>query len=105
MASNQNIKVISRNNKTNYAISICVHKSVQWHGTNIFIGFNYSNAYDRNLQDGSIEVDGGVEVSKRSPGKLRQLNTDTGLYVGKWHFYLFERFSSSFNIHAFRIDF
>ncbi|XP_055323998.1 uncharacterized protein LOC129578841 [Sitodiplosis mosellana] len=36
----------------------------------------------RNLQDGSIEVDGGVEVSKRSPGKLRQLNTDTGLYVG-----------------------
>lgn len=39
---------------------------------------------DRNLQDGSIEVDGGVEVSKRSPGKLRQLNTDTGLYVGEW---------------------
>lgn len=39
--------------------------------------------FDRNLQDGSIEVDGGVEVSKRSPGKLRQLNTDTGLYVGE----------------------
>lgn len=38
----------------------------------------------RNLQDGSIEVDGGKAVSKRSPGKLRQLNTDTGLYVGKW---------------------
>lgn len=36
------------------------------------------------MQDGSIEVDGGVEVSKRSPGKLRQLNTDTGLYVGEF---------------------
>lgn len=38
----------------------------------------------RNLQDGSIEVDGGKPVGKRSPGKLRQLNTDTGLYVGEW---------------------
>lgn len=38
---------------------------------------------DRNLQNGSIQVDGGAEVNKRSPGKLRQLNTDTGLYVGR----------------------
>lgn len=37
---------------------------------------------NRNWQDGSVEVDGGKPVSKRSPGKLRQLNTDTGLYVG-----------------------
>lgn len=40
----------------------------------------------RNLQDGSIEVDSGKAVSKRSPGKLRQLNTDTGLYVGVYPF-------------------
>lgn len=37
---------------------------------------------NRNLQNGSIEVDGGKAVDKRSPGKLRQLNTDTGLFVG-----------------------
>lgn len=37
----------------------------------------------RSLQEGTLEVDGGRTVTKRSPGKLRQLNTDTGLYVGK----------------------
>ncbi|KAG4076471.1 hypothetical protein HA402_005914 [Bradysia odoriphaga] len=36
----------------------------------------------RSLQEGTLEVDGGRTVVKRSPGKLRQLNTDTGLYVG-----------------------
>lgn len=30
-------------------------------------------------------MDGGQAVSKRSPGKLRQLNTDTGLYVGEYY--------------------
>lgn len=52
-----------------------------------FVNYSFNEfqieIFNRNLQDGSIEVDGGVEVSKRSPGKLRQLNTDTGLYVGK----------------------
>ncbi|GAB0093613.1 uncharacterized protein DMENIID0001_087780 [Sergentomyia squamirostris] len=36
----------------------------------------------RNLQEGSVEVDGGRAAVKRSPGRLRQLNTNTGLYVG-----------------------
>lgn len=37
----------------------------------------------RNEQEGSITVDQGKTVSNRSPGKLKQLNTDTGLYIGK----------------------
>lgn len=41
----------------------------------------YRSAH-RNWQDGSIEVDGNKKVRSSSPGKLRQLNTDTGLYVG-----------------------
>ncbi|XP_073999435.1 EGF like, fibronectin type III and laminin G domains protein pikachurin isoform X2 [Rhodnius prolixus] len=36
----------------------------------------------RNEQEGSITVDQGKTVSNRSPGKLKQLNTDTGLYIG-----------------------
>lgn len=54
--------------------------------TSLFIQrvFSLNFFLSRNLQDGSIEVDGGQAVSKRSPGKLRQLNTDTGLYVGEY---------------------
>jgi hypothetical protein len=36
----------------------------------------------RNDQEGSVTVDNGTAVTKRSPGKLRQLNTNTGLYIG-----------------------
>ncbi|XP_055379574.1 uncharacterized protein DDB_G0283357 [Condylostylus longicornis] len=36
----------------------------------------------RNSQEGFLEVDGRKSIPQRSPGKLRQLNTDTGLYVG-----------------------
>lgn len=36
----------------------------------------------RNEQEGFITVDNGPTIGKRSPGKLRQLNTNTGLYVG-----------------------
>jgi len=36
----------------------------------------------RNEQEGSVTVDNGTTVTKRSPGKLRQLNTNTGLYIG-----------------------
>ncbi|XP_049831472.1 pikachurin-like [Schistocerca gregaria] len=36
----------------------------------------------RNEQEGSITVDNGPTIIKRSPGKLRQLNTNTGLYIG-----------------------
>lgn len=44
----------------------------------------------RNLQEGTLKVDGGKPIVQRSPGKLRQLNTDTGLYVGEWNFELIE---------------
>lgn len=40
--------------------------------------------YSRNEQWASLVVDSGTGVSASSPGQLRQLNTDTGLYVGKW---------------------
>ncbi|XP_065369844.1 uncharacterized protein SP2353 [Calliphora vicina] len=36
----------------------------------------------RDSQEGYLEVDGRKSPTLRSPGKLRQLNTDTGLYVG-----------------------
>ncbi|KZC11196.1 Pikachurin, partial [Dufourea novaeangliae] len=36
----------------------------------------------RNEQWASLVVDSGAGVSASSPGQLRQLNTDTGLYVG-----------------------
>ncbi|XP_059609965.1 pikachurin [Phlebotomus argentipes] len=36
----------------------------------------------RNLQEGSLEVDGGRAAVRKAPGRLRQLNTNTGLYVG-----------------------
>jgi hypothetical protein len=43
---------------------------------------NVSVIVFRNEQEGSVTVDNGTTVTKRSPGKLRQLNTDTGLYIG-----------------------
>ncbi|XP_041972010.1 pikachurin [Aricia agestis] len=36
----------------------------------------------RNRQAGVLEVDGLGSVGKISPGKLKQLNTDNGLYIG-----------------------
>ncbi|CAH1641845.1 unnamed protein product [Spodoptera littoralis] len=36
----------------------------------------------RNRQAGVLEVDGLGSVGKVSPGKLKQLNTDNGLYIG-----------------------
>jgi len=38
----------------------------------------------RNSQEGYLEVDGRKTATLRAPGKLRQLNTDTGLYVGRY---------------------
>jgi hypothetical protein len=45
--------------------------------------------YFRNRQAGVLEVDGLGSVGKISPGKLKQLNTENGLYIGKIisHFY------------------
>jgi hypothetical protein len=37
----------------------------------------------RNEQRASLVVDNGNGVFAESPGQLRQLNTDTGLYVGE----------------------
>ncbi|XP_046387763.1 pikachurin-like [Ischnura elegans] len=36
----------------------------------------------RSEQEGTIVVDSGPVVSNRSPGRLRQLNTNSGLYIG-----------------------
>ncbi|XP_075217484.1 pikachurin-like [Lycorma delicatula] len=36
----------------------------------------------RSGQEGWLTVDNGQTVSNRSPGKLKQLNTNTGLYIG-----------------------
>ncbi|XP_039277486.1 pikachurin-like [Nilaparvata lugens] len=36
----------------------------------------------RNGQEGSLTVDNGKTFLNRSPGKLKQLNTNTGLYIG-----------------------
>nr|XP_024216037.1 pikachurin-like [Halyomorpha halys] len=36
----------------------------------------------RNEQEGSLTIDHGETVTSKSPGKLKQLNTNTGLYVG-----------------------
>ena len=37
----------------------------------------------RNEQQGSLVVDNGAKLSRRAPGTLKQLNTNTGLYIGK----------------------
>lgn len=44
----------------------------------------YRFFFSRNEQWASLVVDSGTGVSASSPGQLRQLNTDTGLYVGKY---------------------
>ncbi|CAH1394296.1 unnamed protein product [Nezara viridula] len=36
----------------------------------------------RNEQEGSLTIDHGETVTSKSPGKLKQLNTNTGLYIG-----------------------
>ncbi|XP_024082468.1 pikachurin isoform X2 [Cimex lectularius] len=36
----------------------------------------------RSEQEGTLAVDHGKTITSRSPGKLKQLNTNTGLYIG-----------------------
>lgn len=36
----------------------------------------------RSGQEGWLTVDNGQTISNKSPGKLKQLNTNTGLYIG-----------------------
>ncbi|KAJ9575876.1 hypothetical protein L9F63_007255, partial [Diploptera punctata] len=56
----------------------------------VSISYNFTKVDDglwhrvkaiRNEQEGSVAVDNGPVMSMRSPGKLRQLNTNTGLYI------------------------
>lgn len=42
----------------------------------------------RSEQEGYIAVDHGKPITARSPGRLKQLNTNTGLFIGKWHSFL-----------------
>lgn len=56
------------------------------------------NVVHRNLQEGSLEVDGGRSIVQRSPGKLRQLNTDTGLFVGKLNIKTVNFFAHMFSL-------
>ena len=37
----------------------------------------------RKFQNGNLKVDGGLPITKRSTGKLRQLKTNTRLFIGK----------------------
>ncbi|CAD7077010.1 unnamed protein product [Hermetia illucens] len=55
---------------------------VQFNATKVSDGLWHRVRATRKLQEGSLEVDGRKSVVERSPGKLAQLNTDTGLYVG-----------------------
>uniref|UniRef100_A0A1Y9H1Y6 Pikachurin n=1 Tax=Anopheles dirus TaxID=7168 RepID=A0A1Y9H1Y6_9DIPT len=58
--------------------------NIKYNSTKVSDGLWHRVRALRNSQDGTLKVDGGKPITRRSPGKLRQLNTDTGLYVGKW---------------------
>lgn len=71
--------------------------NIKYNSTKISDGLWHRVRALRNSQDGTLKVDGGKPISRRSPGKLRQLNTDTGLYVGGLPaapFYTRQRYSS-----------
>ncbi|XP_016985384.1 pikachurin [Drosophila rhopaloa] len=55
---------------------------IRFNGTKVSDGLWHRVRAIRNSQEGYLEVDGRKTASLRAPGKLRQLNTDTGLYVG-----------------------
>ncbi|XP_039482382.1 pikachurin [Drosophila santomea] len=55
---------------------------IRFNGTKVSDGLWHRVRAIRNSQEGYLEVDGRKTVTLRAPGKLRQLNTDTGLYVG-----------------------
>ncbi|XP_050098392.1 uncharacterized protein LOC126579122 isoform X2 [Anopheles aquasalis] len=56
--------------------------NIKYNATRVSDGLWHRVRALRNSQDGTLKVDGGKPITRRSPGKLRQLNTDTGLYVG-----------------------
>uniref|UniRef100_A0A182UFF4 Laminin G domain-containing protein n=1 Tax=Anopheles melas TaxID=34690 RepID=A0A182UFF4_9DIPT len=55
--------------------------NIKYNSTKVSDGLWHRVRALRNSQDGTLKVDGGKPITRRSPGKLRQLNTDTGLYV------------------------
>uniref|UniRef100_A0A1A9Z5K8 Pikachurin-like n=1 Tax=Glossina pallidipes TaxID=7398 RepID=A0A1A9Z5K8_GLOPL len=55
---------------------------IRFNATKVSDGLWHRVRAIRDSQEGYLEVDGRKSNSLRSPGKLRQLNTDTGLYVG-----------------------
>ncbi|EDW35463.1 GL17212 [Drosophila persimilis] len=55
---------------------------ILFNGTKVSDGLWHRVRAIRNSQEGYLEVDGRKTSTQRAPGKLRQLNTDTGLYVG-----------------------
>ncbi|KXJ81537.1 hypothetical protein RP20_CCG019018 [Aedes albopictus] len=57
--------------------------NIKYNSTKVSDGLWHRVRALRNSQDGTLKVDGGKPITRRSPGKLRQLNTDTGLYVGE----------------------
>uniref|UniRef100_A0A8W7PQ16 Pikachurin n=1 Tax=Anopheles coluzzii TaxID=1518534 RepID=A0A8W7PQ16_ANOCL len=57
--------------------------NIKYNSTKVSDGLWHRVRALRNSQDGTLKVDGGKPITRRSPGKLRQLNTDTGLYVAK----------------------
>uniref|UniRef100_A0A182WAF2 Laminin G domain-containing protein n=1 Tax=Anopheles minimus TaxID=112268 RepID=A0A182WAF2_9DIPT len=54
--------------------------NIKYNATKVSDGLWHRVRALRNSQDGTLKVDGGKPITRRSPGKLRQLNTDTGLY-------------------------
>ena len=50
-----------------------------------FPSFNFANVY-REVYAGSLMVDHGDSIVDRSNGPLRQINADTGLYIGTSNF-------------------
>ncbi|KAH8410993.1 hypothetical protein KR222_005642, partial [Zaprionus bogoriensis] len=55
---------------------------IRFNGTKVSDGLWHRVRAIRNSQEGYLEVDGRKTQTLHAPGKLRQLNTDTGLYVG-----------------------
>ncbi|XP_058834768.1 pikachurin isoform X2 [Topomyia yanbarensis] len=71
--------------------------NIKYNSTKVSDGLWHRVRALRNSQDGTLKVDGGKPITRRSPGKLRQLNTDTGLYVGglpATAFYTRQRYTS-----------
>ena len=56
-----------------------------YNGSSIADGEWHDVRLSRSEQKGELLVDGGPPISRNVPGKLTQLNTNTGLYVGKYY--------------------